>query len=31
LPEATVKTFEDRGHFNQETFPEIVEDIEASV
>jgi len=27
LPEATVKVFEDRGHFNSEEFPEIVEDI----
>jgi predicted alpha/beta hydrolase family esterase len=25
LPDAEVITFEDRGHFNQETFPEIVE------
>jgi len=25
LPNAKVITFEDRGHFNQETFPEIVE------
>jgi uncharacterized protein len=27
LPEATVRVFDDRGHFNQEEFPEIVEDI----
>lgn len=27
LPEAHVVTFEDRGHFNQEEFPEIVRDI----
>jgi predicted alpha/beta hydrolase family esterase len=25
LPNAKVITFEDRGHFNQETFPELVE------
>lgn len=30
FPKAVVKTFDDRGHFNQETFPEIVEDIKAS-
>jgi len=27
LPTANVKTFEDRGHFMQEEFPEITEDI----
>jgi hypothetical protein len=27
LPNATLRIFEDRGHFNSETFPEIVEDI----
>jgi len=27
LPSATVRTFKDRGHFNQSTFPELVEDI----
>lgn len=27
LPNATVRIFEDRGHFNQEEFPELVEDI----
>lgn len=27
LPQAHVHVFEDRQHFNQETFPEIVEDI----
>jgi len=27
LPEATVRRFTDRGHFNQESFPELVEDI----
>ena len=27
LPLASVKTFEDRGHFNQEEFPELVQDI----
>ena len=27
LPNATTRTFTDRGHFNQETFPELVEDI----
>lgn len=29
LPEATSRIFEDRGHFNQEQFPEIVEDIKS--
>ena len=28
IPEAVVNIFEDRGHFNQETFPEIVKDIQ---
>lgn len=28
LPHATVRTFEDRQHFNQETFPELVLDIQ---
>jgi predicted alpha/beta hydrolase family esterase len=27
FPNATVRVFEDRGHFNQEQFPELVEDI----
>lgn len=27
LPQATVRMFQDRGHFNQETFPELVDDI----
>lgn len=27
LPNAFIRTFENRGHFNDETFPEIVEDI----
>jgi uncharacterized protein len=27
LPNATARTFTDRGHFNQETFPELVEDV----
>ncbi len=27
LPQATTRVFEDRGHFNQEQFPEILEDI----
>lgn len=27
LPSAILRTFEDRGHFNQETFPELIEDI----
>ncbi len=27
LPEAKIRTFEDRQHFNQEHFPELVEDI----
>ena len=29
LPRATIRTFVDRGHFNQETFPELAEDIRA--
>lgn len=29
LPEAYIKVFEDRQHFNQESFPEIVEDIKS--
>jgi len=29
LPSANIKTFEDRGHFIQETFPEIIEDIKS--
>lgn len=29
LPEAKVNMFDDRGHFNQEQFPELVEDIKA--
>ena len=29
LPSAKVTTFTDRGHFDQETFPEIVADIKA--
>lgn len=27
LPNAVTRVFEDRGHINQETFPELVEDI----
>ena len=27
LPNAHMKSFEDRQHFNQETFPELIEDI----
>lgn len=27
LPEATLREFSDRGHFNQESLPEIIEDI----
>lgn len=27
IPNATIKQFTDRGHFNQEEFPELVEDI----
>lgn len=30
LPNAHMKSFEDRQHFNQETFPEIIEDIRNS-
>ena len=29
LPGSRFKVFEDRGHFNQETFPEILEDIQS--
>ena len=29
LPNATVRVFEDRGHFNLEEFPEIIEEIKA--
>jgi serine hydrolase len=29
LPKATARVFEDRGHFNQEQFPELVADIKA--
>lgn len=29
LPNAKVKTFRDRGHFQQEDFPELVEDIQS--
>jgi predicted alpha/beta hydrolase family esterase len=29
LPSATYRIFEDRGHFNQETFPELVADIKS--
>lgn len=29
LPEARLSTFSDRGHFNQEAFPELVDDIHA--
>ena len=29
LPSATVRVFTDRGHFNQETFPELVADIKS--
>ncbi|MEX2008414.1 MAG: alpha/beta hydrolase [Candidatus Spechtbacterales bacterium] len=28
LPNATPRVFQDRGHFNQEEFPELVEDIQ---
>lgn len=28
LPEATFMTFEDRGHFNVDTFPELLENIQ---
>lgn len=31
LPNATVRTFTDRGHFNTEEFPELVEDIRSLV
>ena len=31
LPTAFVRAFEDRGHFNQESLPEVVEDIKALV
>lgn len=31
LPDAHTRTFEDRGHFNTETFPELVEEIRALV
>lgn len=30
LPKAIVKTFKDRGHFNQEEFPELIEEIRNS-
>ena len=29
LPKATVRIFEDRGHFNQQELPELVEDIKS--
>lgn len=29
IPSATLRSFEDRGHFLQEEFPELVEDIKA--
>jgi uncharacterized protein len=29
LPKAETRTFEDRGHFNSDEFPEIVEDIKS--
>lgn len=29
LPDAATRTFTDRGHFHQEDFPEIVEDIQS--
>jgi predicted alpha/beta hydrolase family esterase len=29
LPEAELRVFEDRGHFNQESFPELVEEIKS--
>ncbi|HEY0010471.1 MAG TPA: alpha/beta hydrolase [Candidatus Paceibacterota bacterium] len=29
LPNAVVRSFEDRGHFNQEEFPELVADIKS--
>ena len=29
LPHATTRIFEDRQHFNQETFPELVADIKS--
>ena len=31
LPEAVFRTFEDRGHFNQAEFPEIIEDIKSLI
>ncbi len=31
LPSATFRTFTDRQHFNQETFPEIIEDIRSCI
>ena len=31
LPSATFRFFEDRGHFLQETFPEIIEDIRSCI
>lgn len=31
LPNAVTRIFEDKGHFNQETFPELVEDIKNQV
>ena len=30
LPDATSRVFRDRGHFNQEAFPELVKDIRAA-
>lgn len=30
LPGGVLRTFEDRGHFNQEEFPEIIQDIKAN-
>lgn len=29
IPNATFRVFQDRGHFNQEEFPEIIEDIKS--
>lgn len=31
LPGATFRVFDDRGHFNMEDFPEIVQDIQESI
>lgn len=31
LPNATIKQFKDRRHFNQEEFPELVKDIKSLI